>query len=364
MSQLLKQWRLAALTALTVVTVLGAASEAFAQGQNGESSKYTLEMVGGSGLRTRNDRVEARNGGNLLEVWRGADNNIVWMSLNNGNAFQIAAGSATNVAPAVVAWGPSDFLVFHTGTDGRIYFAPVSFDGSTPFSWSVVPAQTTQMPVSVAQMGFGSHNVYMVYRGFGNDTRVWGTWFDFFGGGWSQADNINGGHANSAPTISLAPHIPVSAENPTPFADRLMVTAVGTDNNIWSTGQNVGAGFWADWTPILNQPTGLNARHNLFNNRPVAPGAQVQTAVNNNTNGTQTLVMGILDDAHDPEFATFNFTTGAFGMPELAESSNWTVDTSGFQANETPTLTQVANSTYSLITGLNNEAYWKPVFHK
>jgi hypothetical protein len=109
---------------VSVIAVLAPASAAFAQGQNGESSKYTLEMVQGSpfGLATRNDRSEARNGGKLLEVWRGGNNDTVWMSLNNGTPFQIGTGSATHVAPAVVPWGDRSFMVLHTGTDGNIYY--------------------------------------------------------------------------------------------------------------------------------------------------------------------------------------------------------------------------------------------------
>ena len=358
MSQLLKRWLLPALAAITVVTVLGTASEAFAQGQNGESSKYTLEMVGGGPLATRNDRSEARNGRYLLEVWRGGTNNTVWMSLDNGTPFQIGT-TATNVAPAVVASGTDGFLVFHTGTDGNIYYTGVFIDGSNYEQWFSVPEQTTQMPVSVAQMGLGSTDVYMVYRGYGNDTRVWGTWFDAFEGDWSQAENINGGQANSAPTISLVPELPATAENPIPYADRLVVSAVGTDNNIWTTGQFVGADSWSPWTPILGQATGPNANHNLADNRTVATGAQVFTVVNINTNGSQTLVMSVLDSNNNPEYTTFDL-----GMPQLSESSNWTVDLSGFQANETPELTSNGNSTYSLITRLDDLAYWKQEFHE
>jgi hypothetical protein len=344
-----------------LLTVVATSSEAIAQ-QPGESSFFTVELVGDQGLETRNDRAEARNGGNLLEVWRGFNNNTVWMSLNNGRPFQTVNPTSTQVAPTVVPWGNEDFMVFHTGTNG-IYFTFVfsqAIEGTNEHTlgeWEVVPGQTTQMPVSVAQLGAGSTNVYMVYRGFGNDTRIFGTWYN--GRDWSQPVNINGGRASSGPTITLVPEIPASAENPIPFANRLIVTAVGTDNNIWSTGQVVGADNWSPWTPILGQATGPNANHNLANNRTVAQGAQVYTAVNENTNGTQTLVMDVLDSNRNPEYTTFNL-----GVPQLSELTNWTVDLSGFQANETPELTSNGNSTYSLITGLDDLAYWKQEFHQ
>jgi hypothetical protein len=344
MSQLLKRWRLPALAVLAVITVLGTASEAFAQGQNGESSKYTLEMVGGSGLSTQNDRCEARNGGNLLEVWRGGDNNTVWMSFNNGTPFQIGTGSATTLAPAVVPWISNGFMVFHTGIDGNIYYSWVYANGGHDTSWHNVPAQTTQMPVSVAQIGANSQNVYMVYRGFGNDTRVWGTWFDYSDNHWSQAENINGGRGNSAPTISFAPR-----------ADSLYVEVQGTDGNLWRTQQAVDAESWSPWTPILGQATGPNANRNLVNG-PVASGSQVYGAVNENTDGSETIILSALDSNHVPEYATFAMN--------FAQLTDWTLDTTGFHTEETPELTTNGSSTYSLLLGLEDLGYWKQVFHR
>ena len=85
------------LTTALLLVFATTASKAFAS-QPGESSSYTLVNVGGV-LATRNDRAEARNGRNLLEVWRGADNNRVWMSLNNGMPFTTRTLTATMVAP-------------------------------------------------------------------------------------------------------------------------------------------------------------------------------------------------------------------------------------------------------------------------
>jgi hypothetical protein len=116
-------------------------------------------------------------------VWRGGTNNTVWMSFNNGRPFQIGT-TATNVAPVVAAFGPQSFMVIHTGTDGNIYYAIVFANGSSEQSWTPIPWQTTQMPLSAVQMGAGSGNVYMVYREYGGDTHVWGTWFDLIENEW------------------------------------------------------------------------------------------------------------------------------------------------------------------------------------
>jgi hypothetical protein len=169
-----------AVAVLAALAVVATASGAFAQALPGESNTYSPERVGGAisqHLALRGDFTEARNTGangageNLLEVWRGADNNQVWMSLNNGAVFTIDE-TQTLVVPTVVPWGTDSFLVFHTGVDGHIYSAAVFPDGSTT-GWSPVPNNFTNMPVSVAQMGANSMNVYMVYRGQGNDQRVW-----------------------------------------------------------------------------------------------------------------------------------------------------------------------------------------------
>ena len=60
----------------------------------------------------------------------------------------------------------------------NIWYAQVFGDGSNSSTWTAVPGNFTNRPVSVAQMGPNSNNLYMVYRGLGNDLRVWGTWFD------------------------------------------------------------------------------------------------------------------------------------------------------------------------------------------
>ena len=67
---------LTVLTAITALAVVATSSKAFAQ-QPGESSKYTAENVGGNALKLRGSYSEARNGGHLLAVLRGATNNQV-----------------------------------------------------------------------------------------------------------------------------------------------------------------------------------------------------------------------------------------------------------------------------------------------
>jgi len=228
--------RLLVVVFFAVLTGLASAPHAFAQiliGA-GEGSYWTKENVDG-GLTLQSTYSEARNAGNLLSVWRGATNNQVWMSLNNGKPFTIG-GTVTYVSPNVVAFGSDSFMVFHTGDTGNIFYTQVFGDGSNSGSWNAVPNNSTNLTVSVAQMGTNSNQLYMVYRGLGNDLRVWGLWYNGQTNVWSAPSNINGGMANTAPGVAM-----------NYYTNQLFITAQGTDNSIWMTHQKVGASSWTSW---------------------------------------------------------------------------------------------------------------------
>src|ERR1700719_4622706 len=117
-----KRWRLALMAVLAALAVSVAfAGPAFAA-EPGESGTWNEEYVGSQPLAARGHMTEARNGqGDLLQVWRGETNNIVWLSFDNGQPFQFynpdGTSTATNVSPTVVPYGSNNFMVFHTGTD-------------------------------------------------------------------------------------------------------------------------------------------------------------------------------------------------------------------------------------------------------
>jgi len=62
-------------------------------------------------------------------------------------------------------------MVFHTGDNGDIWYTQVFGDGHNSGTWTAVPGNFTNLSVSVAQMGTNSNNLYLVYRGLGNDLR-------------------------------------------------------------------------------------------------------------------------------------------------------------------------------------------------
>jgi hypothetical protein len=77
--------KLSTVVFLTALAAVATATQSFAQLPGGVSS-FNAEVVDGT-LLLQDTYSEARNGGGLLSVWRGATNNQVWMSLNNGRPF-------------------------------------------------------------------------------------------------------------------------------------------------------------------------------------------------------------------------------------------------------------------------------------
>jgi hypothetical protein len=315
----LKSWRISAGILFAALAVVASTAQAFAQ-QPGEWGVYNPVSVAVAGkILSAGTLAEARNGGNLLDAWKADDNtNQVWLSYNDGAPFTISAGTQTSVSPAVVAFGPSNFLVFHTGLDGHIYYAAVS--GANHTGWIQVPGNTTEMSVSVAQMGADSPNIYMVYRGSGNNTQVWGAWMNAQQE-WSSAENIGGGLSVASPAICL---------NNT--GSSLWVVAVGLDSQIWTTSQYLGAHDWPGWTARGVYAGGL-------------PPSCAATAAGKE-------VMAYVDGNGFPHYASFD---NAGNM-----DTGWTQDSSLFQTKRGVNLSSNGNSVFSLLTGEQKNTQYVP----
>jgi hypothetical protein len=316
--------KLSVVVFLTPLAVVAMATQSFAQitTGSGETGAWSREIVGdGTPLNLQGLYSEARNAGHLLSVWRGATNNQVWMSLDNGIPFTIG-GTVTFQSPTVAPFGNDSFMVFHTGDNGEIWYTQVFGDGHNSGTWTAVPGNFTNLPVSVAQMGTNSNNLYLVYRGLGNDLRVWGTWFDGQTAHWADADNISGGLANNAPGVSM-----YNATN------QLTVTVQGTDNQLWMTHQSLGASAWNSWLP----------KGTFTENTPHSAAC---------ANGN--MVVSVIDGNGDPEFAKFD----GFGN----QQSGWVVASefpinfdSGIQ------LTANGNNVYAL-ADLDGSGAWRMIY--
>ena len=229
-----KRLRLALIAVLAALGVsVTVAGPAFAAEQ-GESGSWNEEYVGNQQLEVRGHVTEARNAGELVQVWRGETNNAVWMSIDNGNPFTLGT-TATYVSPTIVPWG-NNFMVIHTGTDDNIYYTTlwVNSDGSPGWtgSWYQVPNQTTDAAVSAAQMGAGSANVIMMYQGTSNNN-VYST--TYLGGAWQPAQWVSGG------TTFTGPGVTYNSVSATVFA-----VIRGEDNQVWMN--SIVNGQWGSWT--------------------------------------------------------------------------------------------------------------------
>jgi hypothetical protein len=321
-----KRWRLPLVAVLTVVaTSLTFTGEAFAA-EPGESGSWNEEYVGTNPLEVQGTVSEARNGGELLQVWRGATNNMVWLSVDNEAPFSLynpdGSATATYVSPTVVPYGTNQFMVLHTGTDNNIYYTIVDpTDNTWSGSWTAVPYQSTNMTVSVTQLGSGSTQLYMVYHS-SNDDRVWGTLYD--GYGWQGAQNIDGGNSPSAPSVTYQP------------TTGLTVAVRGEDNQVWMTGASSPYNQWSTWA---------------------AQGGYTQTAPSVTADSqTGTVLVSYVDEN---SYRPFYRAYGVYGNP----LGGWSQDITGWQTVNTVFLSVVGAAIYAVLTGLNGNVYYKQVYY-
>ncbi|GII56580.1 hypothetical protein Pth03_49690 [Planotetraspora thailandica] len=234
-----KKWRLAAIAILAAFSVLiVTGTPASAANAPGEWDYWRAETVNGSQhLYAAGTIAEARNGsGRLLRVWRANDDTgYLWAAWDNsGQAYRLD-GAYSWASPTVVRWGNNGFALFHTGTDGRIYWA--TYDESLNWSgWHAISGQTTQLstPVSVTQVGTGSRELYMVYRS-GSDFGMWGSFFN--GGNWQNAQNL-GGRTYFWPTVTW-----------NQSTHRLYAGHTGQDGHVYLQWQEYG-GTWHGWFSV------------------------------------------------------------------------------------------------------------------
>jgi hypothetical protein len=257
----------------------------------------------------------------------GETNNIVWMSFDNEQPFQFynpdGSSTATYVSPTVVPYGSNNFMVFHTGTDGNIYYTVVYPNGtSTPGwsgSWTAVPYQSTNNAVSVTQLGPGSYGLYMVYRS-STDDRVWGT---YWSGTWGDVENIGGGESPAAPSVAW-----------NNLAGTLNVVVRGEDDQVWMTTGWIND--WSSWSPqggyTYTSPT---------------------VAVNSQTGDM--LVSNVDENSYIPNYRAYSSTGYPLG--------GWSQDSTNWQTVNAVALSYVAGALYAILTGLNGYVYYKEAYN-
>jgi hypothetical protein len=304
---------------LTVLAFSAAfAGEAFAA-EPGESSSWNPERVyNNQQVVVRGTLSEARNNGVLLEAWRGATNNQVWMALDNGAPFTIG-NTATFVSPTVVPWAQGSFAVFHTGTDGNIYWTFINTLNGSNGGWMQVPGQTTNLPVSVTQTGPGSAQLYMVYRGVGNDQRVWGTRWN---GAWQAPQNIAGADSPSAPSVTYN-------------SGFLFAVVRGEDNQVYMIPSFNNGATWQVAQPQAGATT------------PDAPTISASAQ-------SEQMLVALRGMNSDLFYRTYDVT----GDP----TGGWSEDVTGWQTANPPGIGVSGRNFYTLVTGLDGRVWWKPTY--
>jgi hypothetical protein len=304
-----KRWWLPLAAMLTALAMsLALAGPAFAA-EPGESGSWTAENVNGP-LAANGSISQARNGAYLMDVWRGATNNTVWMSVNNGTPFTLGSTTTYN-SPTVVSYGTGQFMILHVGTNNNIYYTTYNPAFGTWLGyWAPIPGQSTNMQVSATQDGAGRNTIELAYHS-SNDDRVWTTFFD--GTNWYSAVNPSGGSSPEAPSVVYN-----SATGVT------WVVARGEDNQIWMV-SSLSNGSWGSWRPqggyTLSQPS-------------------IAALPDGNM-----LVSFLEPDTLRPSYGRFT----AYGTLV----GGWSEDITGWQTYYPIFLSVVGNAIYAILTGTN-----------
>ncbi|MEU0041225.1 hypothetical protein [Streptomyces sp. NPDC006333] len=191
-----------------------------------------------------------------MQVWRGYDNNNIWVSINNGAPLAWPNGQSY-AAPQVV-WTAYGFRVYHTGTDGHIYYAGLSYSGNGPSAnltalggWQQVPNNVVtpnDSPPAVTALynpgdstsdpENGGESVYLAYRG-ANSTQIYGVYF--YGVGSNRYPN--NWHAPTAIPSATSEVAPSLAYNQS--WNRIVMAWAGQDAHVWVASQIVGNSSWS-----------------------------------------------------------------------------------------------------------------------
>jgi hypothetical protein len=321
-----KRWRLgiiaAVLGSVMLVFATGGASYAEQGGQIGETTNWNPDNIdyGDQELQTAGTVSEARNAGNLMQIWRSNDSSgNMWVDVNDGRAISLPGSTPYN--PVIVPYGGSGFAIFHRGTDGQIYMATISNLGIDSFTWTTWRGTGlfSAYGPSVTQLGDASTQLYMVFTSNFNQS-VLGSFYN--GSNWSVLDPM-GGVTFSAPSITFDPQ-----------NHRIWAAHVGTDSHVYIQWQALGSSFWNGWYQVGGTVVG-----------PVGFAAT--------TTGNMQLA------ARDPD--------GFLWFQEIdsgGSAHGWTQDLNHWRSRWPIFLSQAGAVLYALLSGYNdnNRVYYKQSF--
>lgn len=237
----------------------------------------------------------------------------------------------TLVAPRVI-YSNGWFYAFHTGIDGAIYWSRASDDNSNGdgaasgvgnrwSGWQPIGGNTTNQSVSLAANASG---ILMVYRGSGDDTRLFSVWLNAGSVSWNAPQPISNFNSNSAPVVTF--------NQP----DNLFFVVFRgiTDDRIYLASQTTGTSTWSANVQLPSIQT---------NSSPViasTPDGHMLVAARDYNNNLW--------------FQTVD-RFGSYG--------GWSAESTGYQTAYSPFLSVVSNTIFILITGFYaGSVYWKAAY--
>ncbi|MEV7010684.1 hypothetical protein [Streptosporangium sp. NPDC051022] len=242
--------------ALTVIVGLAVpASAGYHFGFPGEDTQWRAVTYAGGPISSRSTPGEARdNHGDILHAWRGADNDGIWISLNNGPAYQLPATSGgpgyaqTHAAPVVI-WTDDgfrgNFRIFHTGTDGHLYQHRVQLTTSyqlpatLPFATKVPNDARTSDDLSVAAAAL-PNNSYMLGWNSQTNNDIWTMYYDGGSSAFATPSVVPNATSYKAPALAAQVN-----DGNAPW-NQVVLAFTGTDNNVYMARQRYGFGGWTN----------------------------------------------------------------------------------------------------------------------
>ncbi|BAL87789.1 hypothetical protein AMIS_25690 [Actinoplanes missouriensis 431] len=326
-------------TLVVLATLLTAGAAPALAAQPGEESNWNQEISNNQPLRSGDTVSEARNlnNGNLLQVWRGYGNNNLYISVNHGVA--VAWPTAETLAAPRAVWTEDGFYVFHTGTDGYIYYRNVPIlasggIGTLSHTWFRVPNNArTQPALSPSVTWLRGSEMYLTWGGASN-TSQWGMFYN--GGGWAPSDPLPRAQSWTANSVTF-----------NEGWNQLVSIHTGTDGEIYWQRQTYGTGRWTDPVRLGDLPH----------------SAAGTPAVALTSGGSGEVAVWLSGGATDP-----NTGSGPVLLTEIfangAWAGTWSVATGVSSTAHNLWLTTVQNRIYLLNTYFTGYVYWKRSFQR
>ncbi|MEU9336619.1 hypothetical protein AB0D49_26205 [Streptomyces sp. NPDC048290] len=258
MYQEMKKFRLAGvglLASFAAVVAASAPASASVWGYPDEGTQWSPVTYSGGTIRSGSTEAEARdNRGNILHAWRGADNDGIWISLNNSNAFQLPAtagstGHAQTWAAPTVIWtddgGRGNFRIFHTGQDGHLYQHRVQL--TTGFQLPAALPSATRIPhdartydqQSVAAAALPNNSYLLAWNSQTTDD-IWAMYYDGGSSSFISPSIIPNARSKDAPALAAQ-----VGDGPAPW-NQIVLAFTGLDHNVYMARQQYGAPHWSN----------------------------------------------------------------------------------------------------------------------